>query len=338
VSSKVICPNCSTIVGLDKAGSAACPQCHTPLELPGSKSRIARPSAPARGHKSAEFDENGGAPSRISFSGFLPMILAALAIAQASLLGRSAYRSVTIAFALIGLISVIAVFRVRGGNRGTSDRAWAGVGALLLVTILLATFVAPGLLNPWWSFSPSAPQADVHGQVLVPYQNLLDAGRPAGDGWADAATEAVRIGNDVAVRVESAKTGRVAGMGDATYLLISLRIANLSRVTTVHFTGFTGDGVPVLRDDSGRSFALKKQRLRQRVSGAPVFQDAPAGAVDIEINSRQNPNQDVLLVYELPPALEGLRLEVPATAWKRKGTCRLRIAQLFDSLYPDKNE
>jgi hypothetical protein len=128
-------------------------------------------------------------------------------------------------------------------------------------------------------------------------------------------------------------------MGNATYLLVSLRIANLSRVTTVHFTGFVGDGAPVLKDDSGRSFALKKQRLRQRVSGAPVFEDAPAGPLDIEINSRQNPSQDVLLVYELPAAPEGLRLEVPAAAWKRKGACRLRIAQLFDSpLFPDKNE
>jgi hypothetical protein len=208
----------------------------------------------------------------------------------------------------------------------------------LNLSILLAVFLAPGLLNQWWSFSSSVPKTDAHGQVLVPYQNMLDEGRPAGDDWADAATEAIRVGNDVVVRVQSAKTGPVPGMGNTTYLLITLRIVNLSRATTVHFTGFVGAGVPVLTDDSGRSFALKKQRLRQRVSGAPVFEDAPAGTMDIEINARQNPNQDVLLVYEVPPVVEGLRLEVPGAAWKRKSTCRLRIAQLFDSKYPDKNE
>jgi hypothetical protein len=338
VNSKVKCPKCSTIVSLAEAGSTACPKCSEFLASPASTHRTARSSAPARGHTSARIEENSDAPYGVSLSGLLPMILAALAAAQAALLGRSAYRSVTIALALIGLISALAAIRSTRANRGTSDRTWSGAGAVLDLSILLAMFLAPGLLNSWWSFSPSAPRTDPHGQVVVPKKELLDEGRPAGNGWADAATEAVRVGDDVVVRMESAKTGRVAGMGDATYLLISLRIVNLSRATTVHFTGFIGDGVPVLTDASGRSLALKKQRFRKRVSGAPVFEDAPAGTMDIEINARQNPNQDVLLVYELPPVLEGLRLEVPGAAWTRKCTCRLQIAQLFDSLYPDKNE
>ncbi len=332
MTAKVRCPHCATIVGLDEqADAVVCPQCRNRLPALAAKPRSARPM-------SAEVDKNDDAPYGISGWALIPMILAALAVAQASLLGRSAYRSATIALALCGLISVVAAFQRSCRKRAANDRAWIGAGAMLNLTILLVVLQAPGFLNRWWDFNSPPRPTDPHGQVVVSYQNLQEEGRPAADGWADAETEAVRVGDDVVVRVEAAKTGRVPGMGDATYLQVWLRIANLSRVANIHFTGFAGEGVPILTDESGRSFALKKQRLRQRVSGPAVFADAPAGTFDININSRQNPNQDVLLVYELPPDLEGLRLQVPGAAFNKKCTCRVRIAKLFESLYPDKNE
>jgi hypothetical protein len=44
---------------------------------------------------------------------------------------------------------------------------------------------------------------------------------------------------------------------------------------------------------------------------------------------------NVLLVFE-PPASgwNSLQLELPASAWGRKGTCRFRIPELFTAISP----
>jgi hypothetical protein len=264
------------------------------------------------------------------------MVFAALAAAQAAGLGRSAQRGITIGLAVCGLLSVlVAVWNTRK-NREDKDVAWFGIGAVVNAAVLLLVFLAPGALNQWWGFAPPPPPPDPNAQVVVPYQDHLGKGRIAEDGWADAATEAIRFGRNAVVRVEYAKLSRVQGMGDAKYLVVCVRFANLAN--QFFFTGFAGDTLPVLKDESGRELTLKNQLIRQRISApAPVFEPAPTGPINIKVGGG-NPSQDVMLVFEAPPALQGLTLELPAKVIGRDGICKLRIAQPIESLFPDKNE
>jgi hypothetical protein len=302
--------------------------------------RLTDHSSPSRvGKRSARFEDSDDAPSRISVWGLLPLIVAGLAMAQTSILGRNALRSVTVAVALCGLVSAIIAIWATRTSRASSDRTWIRVGVVLNVLILLLVLVAPGILNQWWeNSSTSRRPVELNDLFVVPYEQTHDQGRPADNGWVDAATEAIRVGEDLVIRVESAESRVVAEMGNAKHLVINLRIGSFSRATNIHFTGFNGEWVPVLRDKSGRALTLKKQQIRRRTNGKAVFEDAPTGPTDIEINSRRNPSQDVLFFFDLPATLDGLHLEVPCAVFGRKGTCRFEISQLFDSQYPDRNK
>ncbi len=249
----------------------------------------------------------------------------ALALLQASVLGLW---WLTVGLAALGLLLVAWGVQATREDRRGSDQVWFAVGGCLSGVVLLLALAAPGLLNGRWVIDTSVPRPDLESQVVVGRNEFLAEGRPleAGD-WADAATEAIRQG-DVFVRVESVQVGPPPGKPDTPCLLVHLHVKNC-RHQTVTVEGFAGDRQPVLNDEAGGTCPFLEALPRVPAKGAPVFDASASQAAELGPLERQ----DYLLVFAAPPsASEALKLEVPASAWGRKGACRFRIARLFDTL------
>jgi hypothetical protein len=315
---------------------ATCPKCAQSFEAVDPDKEPPPPPAPVAAHQAAveledeeEEEQEAAIPSWINPWGAAAFGLATLALLQATLVG---FRFLTVLLALAGSVLVGLGIRATGEDRKTRDQVWFYISGVLNGAILILALFLPGVLNSWWALDRPAPSKDPNKLVLVPRDKTQEEGQPLGaDDWADASTEAIRQ-DDVLVRVESVKVGPVADKGTDSRLLVHLRLANVGQGKPIPFEGFGGKHEPKLTDESGGSFAFQEQRLRKPARGAPVFEASGPRTVEVQ----PMVPQDVLLIFEAPPKTEGLRLEIPSSAWGRKGVCKLRIPALFDSGLPEK--
>jgi hypothetical protein len=218
--------------------------------------------------------------------------------------------------------------------RRSVDRVWfyaAGSAAGLVLFLIL---FLPGVLNGWWSIDVAPPKRDPHALVVVPRDEPLEDGKPLSGDGANAETEGIRQ-DDVFVRLESIKIGRVPKRGPGSYFLVHFRLTGVGSGETIKFEGFSAEAHrPVLTGDGGKSYAFVEQQKRKVVpgplgkEGKLVFEESPAQATDVVPPGLL----DLVLVFDsAPPRFESVNLELPASAWGRSGVCRFRIAGPFDA-------
>jgi len=251
-------------------------------------------------------------------------------LVQASL---TQYRIVTVALSAVGVAVLIRGIMVTKGQRQTKDKVWLTAAGVLTGGVFLLALVAPGMLNHFWSIDTAVATSDPNKlEVVGRTPQTQGEKKPlTAEDWVDAATQAI-IQDDVRVRLESVKADTLSDKGATSYLLIHFRLDNMRGEQVIKFQGFSNPHhLPVLKDESGRSYTFLEQRQRKVERGPAVF-DAP-GEKLLELSSNQR--AEVLLVFELPPA-GALKLELPASTWGRRGVCRISITGFFDSLNSDK--
>ena len=148
------------------------------------------------------------------------------------------------------------------GQSLTAVRFRRGAALLAAGVLLLAVF-APGVLNSRWVLD--APVADLRcaALVVVRHDRPDDAGRPLSeDGGADANTEGFRQ-DDLFVRIDSVKAGRLPERGTTPYLLVNLYLTQLRPGRPATFEGHAPSCTePTLTDEAGRSYAFVVDRVR----------------------------------------------------------------------------
>lgn len=250
--------------------------------------------------------------------------LASVSLLQSSLLG---FRSVTVILGFIGLALAYLGLRATKNDRPMKDLIWLTLGAGSSICVVALALIAPGVLNEWWALeaSSSLPKEQRDG-VAVPRDAVMDAGRPVKeDEWVDAAAEAVRK-EYVAVRIESVKVATPVG-SSSPQLLIHLRLLNAGSGEPITVHGF-GDSPPILKEASGGDCVFQEYQVRKPARGAPVFEPASGQPIDLSLERPR----DYLLVFTcISPSVDSFLLEIPASAWGKKGTCKLRVPASFDS-------
>ncbi len=290
------CPFCLATVPLsDRIATATCPKCLKTFQVSTSPAL-----PPARGE---------AWPAWINLWGIAACALAAAALVFAYVVGS---RSLTYTASGIGVVLVLVAIVV---NRG-SDNAAAGVslafGGAFCAAILLLTHFAPGSLNHLWKMDSPLPENDPHKLEVVAHTGPYDEGRLLKDDeWIDAVKEAVRQ-DDLFFRLGIVNAGRLLEQDAASsYLLVNFYLVQMrhGRSNTVE-RFLPGKHEPKLTDDSGRRYTFIGDRVRKT-----------ATLLDPELKV------DRWLIFELPPSgFKFLTLEVPASAWGRRGVCRFRIA------------
>jgi hypothetical protein len=333
----VKCPHCANDVKIPPSASlATCGKCLTTFradaaadEEAGAEADVSRATAPAAAQTSVPAaDAQEDEPSWISPWGSAAFVVAALALMQGAVPVLGLWW-LTVGLGVVGVLLVAqGIWTTRAACR-TKDRVWFVLGGGLSAAALLVALVAPGLLNNRWAIDVAVPQSDPDAMVLVRRDQPLEEGkRLSAEDWADAVTEGIRQ-EEIFVRVESVKNGALPGKASGSGLLVHLRLANCKHERTITIEHFNADQhKPVLTDDAGRSYAFVEARPRKVAKGEAVFAPAKAPTIDLEPLGRQ----EYLLVFASPPSkFEALKLEVPASAWGRKGTCKLRISKLFEA-------
>jgi putative heme-binding domain-containing protein len=192
-----------------------------------------------------------------------------------------------------------------------------GAGGALSAALLCVAILAPELIHR--SPPEAAPQADLNQLFVVPLDRPNE-GTPLAEGtWVDAAKEAIRQG-DVHIGVRAVKAGNLPGMASRIYLLINVTVHQLRPGPTIRFAGFGKERPGIVTDDAGRSYAFIGYQPRRY---SPKFDEVPL-------------NRDQWLIFEPPPpGVESLKLELPAAAWGRSGTCRFQIKGIVQEPPPD---
>jgi hypothetical protein len=276
-----------------------------------------------RSRRKEEEKAKADLPLPLNVWGLAGFILGALGLLAASLVG---IWIVTVALSALGVGAVAWGWVATRHDRQPKDRVWLNLGGGMSGVVLLITLFLPGLLNDLWPVDVPVAAADANKLELVE-RDTPDERKPLGaDDWANAATQAIRQ-DDALVRLESVKAGAVPGKNSAQYLQIHFRLANVGRKQDFTFEGFDKDArLPVLKDNSGRSFTFVEQRPRVTARGEPKFVEPNSQPVPVTATQKA----EYLLVFELPPTGPYL-LELPAAAWGRTGVCRFRIESSFDS-------
>ena len=343
------CPYCPTQIKLSETATmATCPKCfqtfsavqddEPPLaDIVGmlAEKGSAKGSTKARKvgstqERIAEVEETepeevSSTPAWINAWGAAAFIVTTLGLLEASVIG---IRWITIACAATGFVLVIAGISASAKDRQQKDLVWLTLSGTLSVTALLLVVFAPGMLNYYWTMDAAVPLPDPNKLVVVPRGEPRSAGKPQlGDVWAAAEKEAVRE-DDVLLRLDSVAIGKIPERGAGDFLLIHLRIASAGNERKIHFNGFsTAKNQPILKDVAGRSYRFLEQRPRKLKAGPPhVFISESPEPRDI------GPGRylDYQLVFEPPPAdFSNLNLELPASAWGRKGAAKFRIPGTF---------
>jgi putative heme-binding domain-containing protein len=241
-------------------------------------------------------------PAGISVWSLASLTLAALAALMASL---TSVRWLTLAAAGLGLAAVGAASWARRGSRAAGDGAMLIFSAILCAGVVLVT-----ALNSFRSVDAGPPETDPHAVLVVARERPLEGSRPAKDGeCVDAATEGY-IQDDLFIRVEEARAGRLPDEGTKQFLLVRFRVNQIHQDAPRAYERFVrGRTEPVLTDDTGQSYAFVVDRVRKEPTKFDLIL-----------------NVDHYLVFELPPsAVQGLKLEVPASAWGQPGRRRFRI-------------
>jgi len=291
------------------ASMATCPKCLK--RFSPAASTAPRPS---------DEDEQEGTASEgawVNPYGAIAVTLAGLAIISAFLGGA---RTVTIVLAILGLL-VVALGLVVGKAKGErKDWVWLALGGAFSALVLLVALFRPGLLNRFWVLDVDTKEPTLQQMILVPRKQPYATGKllTAND-WVNASNDAIRQGR-VLVRIESVKSGSRNG---TPCLQVHLRIVN-SGDEVLKIVGFGGDK-PVLTDGSGRSYAFLKPQKRIYAEGPPSFEDLVDQGVELKVDN----TQDYLLLFQMPPRTDVLKLEVPASAWGREGRCQFDITGLF---------
>lgn len=310
----VQCPVCQTATRVPEAAAVAtCPKCLTTFSSTGEDA--ARQPEPAPIHQ-----EQASTETWVNAYGAVALALATLALLCASFMPT---RTATIALASFGLL-VVAVGLVAGrAKREDRDWAWFTLGSALNGLVLFVVLVRPGMLNSFWGLDVPDDGPDPEKLIAVPRKQPRAPGKLlTADDSADAGKEAIRQGT-VLARVESVKSGTRGGI---SCLLVHVTIANLGDDPfTISGLG-ANQNTPALTDSSGRSFAFLKRQKRTYSEGPPIFGEDP-GEQTVEV--RPGGRQDYLLLFEAPPRVESLKLEVPASAWGRPGRCKFVIAGVF---------
>jgi hypothetical protein len=330
------CPSCPHKFAIaESAKMATCPKCfHTFSSFsrngtpePSSRETVARADEAER-----DEPEESSLPGWISPWGLGAFVSATLGSWSASLLGL---RSLTCAFACLGLVLAIGAIPATRRRRKSKDWVWMILGGGLSATLLWVTLFSPGLLNRYWAMDAAVPLPDPNNIVIVPRDEALTANsRPySAEEGADALTDAIRQ-DDVVVRIESVSMGPVAERGGQEFMLIHMRIGSCGKERRVVTESLLAEKhKAVLKDNLGRSYALLEQRPRKLGAGPPhVFVKAPPEPTVIP-PGRYYAFQ---LVFEPPPAgFSTLTLEIPASAWGRKGVHKLRIKGPFEAPLPE---
>lgn len=256
--------------------------------------------------------------SKVSPWGLAALLLGSVGLLLASLV-RIPWPTVTLA--ACGAVAALLGIPFARGVHQKQHRLWLAFGGVLSALVLGVALVRPGLLNHYWVINFPVPESDPHPMVVVPHEKPRDPGQPLAESdWADAGKEAIRQ-DDLLMRVDSAKSGRLPEKGLTPYLLVNFKLTQIRPERNNAFSGFQGvQQRPVLKDESGHTYAFVGFRPRN-----------PFGTVfDTSLKL------DLLLIFELPSGVLGsFTLEVPASAWGRRGTCRFRIASILHESNPD---
>jgi hypothetical protein len=281
-----------------------------------------------RAEEEEDEEDESSLPSWASLWGLSAFVLGGLGLLLASLLAK---RWVTIGVSSLGVAVAVMGIPMAWNRPAKKHRVWLGLGATMSSAVLILAIFAPEYLSNWMALDRSVATKDMDQQVAIPRELVRDKGRPlAAEDWTDAVSEAIRQ-EDIVLRVESADNGQVSGRDDRT-VNIHIRLSNLG-AQTIAFAGFAGDKHPlVLSDDGGRTYRFVEQRPKTPARGAPVFDAPSTQGGDLAMGEKL----DYLLVFTgQPVGSQALKLEVPASAWGRKGTCKLRIPRLFRAELPN---
>lgn len=245
-------------------------------------------------------------------------------------------RILSVSLAVLGLAAIGAGLAATREDRLPRDRGWFVIsgGANLLMLGLI--FFAGGLLNRFWAMDAPVPKPDPHLLVAVPINQDSRKGRTLKpEDWVDAAGETIQQG-DVFFRIMTVQAGRVPERGEKSFLLVQFRLAGRGNEKPILFAGFGPEKhQALLKDEMGRSYAFLEQRKRKLPAGGIVFLTAAPETVEVVAGRFV----DCQLVFDLPPGdLPVLHLELPASAWGRKGVCKFRIGGLFEPIVPEAKE
>lgn len=232
-------------------------------------------------------------------------------------------RFLTLGLGLAGLLCGVVGLFLSLSKQQASLPASAGLIVSLpavLVAVLVPDWLGIHLLgNPPKSVAPSGIAAlALNGRSVF---------RRAAEGeklWVDASQDALHLG-DVRLRVRSAVVGLVEfepNKGKKTPavrgLTVGLRLTNAGLTRKISYTGWGGDSPdakPILRDDNGKSYALKTFPSGWIVKGRANDAAIPPGK-----------SLDDILVFEPPPArIRYLRLELPASAAGVHGKLQMEL-------------
>ncbi len=323
------CPHCSAQIEIaDSAAPTTCPQCSKPFDT-GIREGEAPARASRRKAQAAAPEEEDAEPGRVNPWGAAGLIFATLGILAATVVGN---RMATYTFLGLGLVAVIVGIGWTALRRKPMNVSWLAIGGAVNVAALGMVLFAPGLLNRYWTMDGAVPVPDPHKLVAAPRDNPRGEGRAlAPDDWVDAVTELIRQ-DDAQIRINAVALGPVPDKPGQTFLLVNIRLANV-RNDKVVFEGFAKTKhPPVLKDGSGKSFACLEQRQRKPAAGAVVFIAAEPQTIAVG----QGGQFDLQLVFEAPPAdFSTLKLELPASAYGRKGVCKFAIPELFVAPIPE---
>jgi hypothetical protein len=341
------CPFCPAQIKLpETAQVATCPQCSNTFRAihPEEAAAIAAEKAEAEAHAAAvaagleepdlEPDPQASVarpapeallPPWVGVWGFVALLLGGLALLMAPYL---TVRWLTITLAGLGLVSAGVGIAKTARNPQAKDIAWLAAGGFFSFAVLAVTLSAPGMLNRYWAMDGAVARADPHKLIAVTKQG----GRVlAPEDLVDAATEAIGQ-DDVLVRVISVGIGPKVRGEKETFLLIHLRLASSGQERGITFEGFGNDKHrATLKDAAGQSYPFLEQRPRKVPAGGLVFLQEATQKVEI----RPMQFLDFQLVFESPPAdFSALFLELPASAWGRRGAAKFRITGLFEPSVP----
>ncbi|HWY86911.1 MAG TPA: hypothetical protein VNX28_09315 [Gemmataceae bacterium] len=262
-------------------------------------------------------------PAWVSPWGLAALMLGTAALLAASLIGE---RLVTLLLSAGGLTAVVLGRRATGAERTSSDGVWLALAGALSGLVLVLTIFSPGVLNNRWAIDFAVPQVDPDEQVVVPLNKPRDQGTVlTADDWVDASKDAIRQ-DDLLLNVESVQVGPLEDKGPGAYGAVHIRFANIGS-GTINFQGFDRDmNLPVLTDTSGSSYAFVEQRQRTPASGEVVFGPPKRGGMALSPTKHQG----YLLVFESAPSgPKAMKMELPASAWGRKGRYQFLISRPF---------
>jgi len=232
---------------------------------------------------------------------------------------------------LVGAIASLGSFGFARKHDWTCNLV-ALIGGVLILSLAAAN---PGLLRPLWEIDLPVKARDLDTMVCVPAAQPRAPGKAmAADEVVDAIENVIRQ-EDVIVAVDSLSMPTLRPKGLATrpipVVAVHVRLTNLGS-ETIPVSGF-GEGatVPTLVDSAGNQFAFLEARRRVPDKQRAVF-DAKA-PLTAELGATMfGRSVGYLLLFERPPGanLDQAKLELPAAAWTRNGTCRFQFNGVFE--------